>query len=169
MPEFLEFLYIFGRRDGLDSELRSSGFRTDVAVSEPNPAHIIKSLNRSGRRYQMCYSLKSVSINKDLDEKAHGHGQWKIRNAAFHHQFDVEAHTQLWVLGDQKVKLHTLLGTQLAKGQRYPERFGTFQQAFETSLDTHLLYCRSACQDWRWFICSMEDKIQDLVSQTTKN
>jgi len=65
MPEFLEFLYVFGNWDGLDPELSFSGFRSDTVLSTPSRHLSISGLNRSRLRYQLCYSLKGVAIKED--------------------------------------------------------------------------------------------------------
>jgi hypothetical protein len=153
---------VFSSRDGIDAELKFSGFRSDMTISDPYPGLASDTLNRSGQRYQMCYNLKGLGeVNKDnslLRKK-----ESKIRNATFYHQFDVITGNQLWIFGDQKLALQRLTGQYLNDNETYPERFGTFEQSFKTSLDMHLVYCRWASQHWRWHLSSLEENVQRVV------
>ena len=164
MPGFLDFLYIFGNPTGMDPELKFSGFRTHSVLSGPHKGLAIDAMNRSGLRYQMCYTLKGIERKDDGKEAGAGR-MWKIRHGAFHHQFDVVKGTQLWILGDQKLTLWNLGSGQLHGERKYPKHFSTFAQRFKTSLDMHLSYCQWAALDWRWYICSSEDRAHQLVSK----
>jgi len=173
MPGFLDFLYVYGNPSGMDPELKFSSFRTDAITAEPRRGLVIDALNRSGRRFQVCYTLKSaeelvdeeVEIDKG-NEKETTDKAWKIRHGIFHHQFDVGKGTQLWILGDQKLKLWDLSTSEIGKFNnhgKYLRSFSTFSQSFKTSLEMHLLYSQWASVGWRWYICTSEERAHRLV------
>jgi hypothetical protein len=166
MPGFLDFLYVFGNTNGMDPELKFSGFRADIVLTEPRKGLVIDAMNRSGQRFQMCYTLKGLELQGyETDPTSTRDKKWKIRHGTFHHQFDVVKGTQLWILGDQKQTLWNLSAGQLNMSRKYPNSFSTFEQSFKTSLDMHLTYCQWASLDWRWYICTSEDSTHRLVRQ----
>ena len=53
-------------------------------------------LGRSGCQFQLSYNLKV--IRRSSSETGLGREEWAIRQAALHHQFDVEEVTTLWIV-----------------------------------------------------------------------
>ncbi|SPO07391.1 uncharacterized protein DNG_10085 [Cephalotrichum gorgonifer] len=157
MPSFLDYLYVFGGRGGEDRELRFSAFRSENEISAPHPDLRIPALGRSGKRFQLCYNLKTINL-KSKDTAADGGEQtWKIRQAAIHHQFDIEEKTQLWFVAEPHKAFRDLLGDQFHQELNHREKFSSFARSFKTSLDVHLICARWANEEWRWYISYLEE------------
>jgi hypothetical protein len=155
MPVYLDFMLVFGsQHDAVD--LRFSGFRELDLMKETSGEYHIPDLGRSGRQFQLCYSLKGIT-------KKVGHGdhpnldEWSIRQAAIHHQFDVVYGTTLWIVTkgrtDIKERFKELTGSD---GRPEDKTFDTVDECFRASLSAHLLYCYWSTEDWRWYIRSLE-------------
>ncbi|KAJ9151304.1 Fungal specific transcription factor domain-containing protein [Pleurostoma richardsiae] len=163
-PTFLEFLYVFGTPFGEDREVRYSGFRTEKVLTNPDPGNVLPQLNRSGRRYQVCYNLKAVAL-KDEDKKGVINKTWKVRQAAVHHQLDLgDAGGQLWMVGDPHCALKDQVQLLYPEFDDHRESFRTSERAFESSLDVHLLFCRWSTEEWRAHIQSLEEITDNLTS-----
>ncbi|KZL78222.1 hypothetical protein CT0861_07799 [Colletotrichum tofieldiae] len=155
MPQFLDFLHVYASHHGRDRELRFSGFRTDKTLVNPISGTAIHELGRSGRRYQLCFNLKTVSLKEQ--------GDWKIRQAVFHHQFDVGQGTQLWIIGDPHAALKRHTAELFPEGKVYPTNFSTVQQGFKSSLEVHLDFAQWATSEWRWHILHLEERAEELT------
>ncbi|WQF83734.1 hypothetical protein CDEST_08748 [Colletotrichum destructivum] len=155
MPQFLDFLHVYASRHSRDRELRFSGFRTDKTLTDPVDGTMIPELGRSGRRYQLCFNLKTVSPKDG--------GDWKIRQAVFHHQFDVGQGTQLWIIGDPHATLKKRIADLFPEWNLYPTSFSTVQQGFATSLEVNLEFAQWATSEWRWHILFLEERAEELT------
>ncbi|KAK1751005.1 hypothetical protein QBC47DRAFT_351783 [Echria macrotheca] len=163
-PSVLDFLYTFGPKNGGEREsTHFSGFRTEKTFRNIQPALEIPALGRSGKRYQLCCTLKSVAL-KSVDEKAMINKTWRVRSAVIYHQFDIEKGTQLWILGDPLLGIHKLVQEHIHEQKNHSARFGTFEQAFNSSLQMMLHYAQWATEEWRWHIQSYEE-IVDKITQ----
>ena len=162
MPGYLDFIFVFGSQSE-PRDLRFSGFReqTLLATSPCGPA--VPGLGRRGRQYQICYNLKSVACTStaSIPEQK----EWSIRQAAFHHQFDVLEGTTLWIVtqGELHIKkrVEDLTGV---KGRPEDRAFNTPEDCFKSSLAVHLLYCHWSAEEWRWYIQWLEEIIDQKVS-----
>jgi len=167
MPCYLDFLFPFGLQS-LPRDFRFSAFREQTLIKSPARSPAIPGLGRSGRQIQLSFNLKGVSCtsdSKDILEK-----RWSPRQAAVHHQFDVELGTTLWILtkGDLQLKdrIQELTGS---KGRLEDRSFGTVAQCLISSLAVHLLLCHWSCEEWRWYILWLEEVIEYEVSQNDTN
>ncbi|KFY48912.1 hypothetical protein V495_00927 [Pseudogymnoascus sp. VKM F-4514 (FW-929)] len=158
MPCYLDFLFPFGLQS-LPRDFRFSAFREQTLIKSPARSPAIPGLGRSGRQIQLSFNLKGVSCtldSKDILEK-----RWSPRQAAVHHQFDVELGTTLWILtkGDLELKdrIQDLTGS---KGRLEDRSFGTVAQCLISSLAVHLLLCHWSCEEWRWYILWLEEVIE---------
>ncbi|KAK1977648.1 hypothetical protein LZ30DRAFT_251940 [Colletotrichum cereale] len=156
MPQFSDFLHVYASHHGRDRELRFSGFRTDKVLENPVNGTVIPELGRSGRRYQLCFNLKTVSLK--------GHGDWKIRQAVLHHQFDLGQGTQLWIIGDPHATLKDRIAGLFPERKTYPTSFSTVQEGFGSSLEVHLDFAQWATSDWRWHILYLEEKAEEFTT-----
>jgi hypothetical protein len=164
IPVYLDFIFVFGARsDPLD--LRFSGFRQQMTLSESMQRPAVSSLGRSGRQYQLCYNLKGVTLRME-DKTNHELDDWSIRQVAIHHQFDVVNGTTLWIINkghtDILDRFKTLTGPN---GEPESKSFGTVEQCFRSSLAAHLLYCHWSTEGWRWYIRWLESVIDKGVSK----
>lgn len=154
-PHFLDFLYTYASPHGEDRELHFSGFRTEKTLISPVPGTNVPELGRSGRRFQLCYNLKTAARKTD--------NIWKIRQAAFHHQFDVGQATQLWITGDPHAALKDRIGELYCDRNIYDTSFSTLEQAFRSSLEIHVAYAQWATSEWRWNVRFLEQGADDLT------
>jgi len=159
MPVYLDFLGVFGVQDR-PRDLRFSGFREQTLLGTPPRGPVLPDLGRSGRQFQLCYNLKAPFL-KTVPNKV-----WSIRQAAIHHQFDVVEGTALWVVtkGDRDLKerIEHMVGPQ---GRPEDRCFKTLADSFKSSLAVHLLLSNWSTEEWRWYIQSLEDMIDQSVSQ----
>ena len=162
MPVYLDFLSVFGSQNEA-RDLRFSGFREQISLSATHRA-LIPELGRSGRQFQLSYNLKAVAC-KSASTVELTKRQWSIRQAAIHHQLDVEAGTSLWVITQGHLFIKGRIEDMTAIHGRPDDRaFSTSEDCFRTSLTTHLLNCHWSIEEWRWYIQWLEEVIDKEVS-----
>ncbi|XTI86036.1 hypothetical protein V2W45_1306373 [Cenococcum geophilum] len=170
MPSHLDFLSIFGQQDDA-RELRFSGFRYQIFWSSRrvtiNPGGpCVSELGRSGRYFQISYNLKTVIDAAEFKKPPPSpeEQEWSIRQAAFHHQFDVETGVTLWITtsghDDIQKRVQELTGP---RGRPEDHSFSTVAQCFKSSLAVHLLFCHWSTRNWRQYICWLEDRVQYMT------
>ena len=151
MPEFV------GYRE-YAQDFYFSGFRQRTQLSDyhQNASPDAKSADK---KLQICWNLKSVEPS-DCDE-------WSIRQCAIYHSFNhLEVRTS-WIIvkGDELMKKR-IESAVSDRGHQDMSRFGSLDRAFEASLETHLIFCRWAAENWRWYINSIEDRFQNKTRNT---
>jgi hypothetical protein len=162
MPGYLHFLSAFGQQSRPHSA-RFSGFREHTALAMPSPGQAIPDLGRSGRQFQLCYNLKSVSCTSAPDTVKRQR-VWSIRQVALCHQFDIVEGTTLWVLTKGALDLKERIKEMTGRSGRTEDRaFGTPQECFQSSLAVHLLLTHWASEEWRWYIQWLEEVIDEEV------
>ncbi|KAF4841954.1 hypothetical protein CGCSCA4_v009097 [Colletotrichum siamense] len=159
MPPYLDFLYAYGSSHGQDKELHFSGFKTEKTLTNPVAGSDVPELGRSGRKYQMCYNLKTAAPKQD--------NNWKIRQAAVHHQFDVGKGTQLWIVADPHAEIKERVGELYRDNHAYPTSFSTMEQGFKSSMDVHFIYAQWATTNWRWNLRFLEENADQLTLVTS--
>ena len=159
MPAFLDFLFPFGRQE-YQKDFHSCGFRHDTCISEFDGGLKIPELGRSGREFQICYSLKSVEPSKDR-------WPWSIRQCALYHSFDLETGRSNWIVvkGDQKMKNRI---KAVVDSQWYAKTspFQNVERAFVSTLKIHMIILDWSAENWRWFINFLEEDLQSLSRST---
>ena len=157
MPEFVEFLLPFGYRE-YAQDFYFSGFRQRTQLSDyhQNASPDAKSADK---KLQICWNLKSVEPS-DCDE-------WSIRQCAIYHSFNLLEVRTSWIIvkGDELMKKRVESAVS-DRGHQDMSRFGSLDRAFEASLETHLIFCRWAAENWRWYINSIEDRFQNKTRNT---
>jgi hypothetical protein len=128
----------------------------------------VPALGRSGRGYQLCYNLKTA-VNKSelsMEKPDLKDEDWSIRQAAFHHQFDVVTGTTLWITasGHEDVQNRVQELTSSVKGRVDAKAFKTQEECFKSSLAVHLLFCHWSTQGWREYLRWLEDVVEEEVS-----
>lgn len=164
MPVYIDFLLAFGTQDE-DRELRFTRFRTQTVLQNPVPGHVVADLHRSGRQHEICYNLKAVAP-KDRGKSQYDRDQWKIRQAAVYHRFDLGSGTALWIVADPRESVKKAVQDVLREGpipSNANMAFATMPDAFQSSLDTHLILVNWASTSWRWNIQSLEEAIDDMT------
>ncbi|KAF4900346.1 hypothetical protein CGCF415_v010125 [Colletotrichum fructicola] len=155
MPQLLDFLLVYASPHGEDRELRFSGFRTYKMLSNPIPGSVIPQLGRSGRKYQLCFNLKTVALKKTFQATT-----WKVRQAAVHHQFDLGQGTQVWMIADPHAAIKSRIDELYNTHRTYETSFTSVEQGFKSSLDIHLALARWATSEWRWHVRYLEEKAE---------
>ncbi|KFY38315.1 hypothetical protein V494_04414 [Pseudogymnoascus sp. VKM F-4513 (FW-928)] len=135
MPDYLDFLFPFGLQS-VPRDFRFSAFREQTLLKSPARGPAVPGLRRSGRQIQLSFNLKGVHCSSGAEVPTRDK-IWSPRQAAVHHQFDMELGTTLWILTKGNLELK--------------ERI--------QDMTIHLLLCQWSCGDWRWYILWLEDAI----------
>ena len=163
MPSFLDFVFSFGKQRHA-KDFHFVGFRHDTRLSGPEKGIAIPALGRSGRILQLCYSLRSVEASPVQEN-----WPWSIRGTATHHSFDFETGRASWVIvkGEGGASMKERIMTETSNhGGQMPYKFGSRDQAFASSMSTHLLLCNWSAENWRWYINYMEEQVQAITRKT---
>ena len=161
MPEFLDFLFPFGKQH-YAQDFHFSGFRQQTRLNKRNKGLSIPELGWSGSDLRICYNLKSVEPSE-----SHPDWPWSVRQAAVHHLFDVGSGRSSWIVvkGDDLLKRRI----ESATGPRGLQEMSSFKEvdrAFASSLATHLVLCDWANEHWRWYINFLEERFQATTRRT---
>lgn len=158
MTGYLDFLSVFGSQSE-PRDFRFSGFREQTALRSPPSGPAVLGLGRSGRQFQLSFNLKGVTCLSP-PKTSMQHKKWSLRQAAIHHQFDVEFGTTLWIVTkgnlELKDRIQDLTG---ADGRPEDRSFGTVEESFKSSLSVHLLLGHWSTEEWRWYIQWLEEII----------
>ncbi|KAL8696542.1 MAG: hypothetical protein Q9224_002740 [Gallowayella concinna] len=156
MPEFVDLLLPLGERI-IARDFFSNSFYQHTRLSDHAQNLHIPERGRSGRDFQICYSLKSV-------ERSEGQAEWpwSIRHCATHHAFDISHVRSTWIV----VKGNRLLEDRItsATSGRAPPAFSSYdriEKAFAAALSTHLIMLDWSAEGWRWYINFLEDRFQE--------
>jgi len=159
MPGFIDFISVFGTQAESRGQ-RFCGFKTRSQLDDPAPnALIATEIERSGRYYQICYNLRSAGCSTNK--------VWSIRQAVFHHQFDVVHGTALWISakGDQEMKnIITPAVKRMSQAQ-----FQDASQRFASALEIHLLHSQWCTKGWLEYIESLEIELDVSLCQSVDN
>ncbi|KAI9780709.1 MAG: hypothetical protein M1816_002758 [Peltula sp. TS41687] len=153
MPAYLDFIFPFGEQL-YPQDFYFSGFRHENRLSQVDRGFSVPELGRSGRGLQICYSLKSV-------EPLKGEWPWSIRQTAVYHSFDIVTGRTTWIIVKANGLMKSRITTATRSGQ-YPgmKSFQSISGAFAASLETHLIICDWAGENWRWYINFLEEEFQ---------
>lgn len=163
-PAYLDFISVFGVQTEA-CDLRFSGFREQMTLSDPPRGLKALELGRSGRQYQMCYNLKGVTL-KIEDSMQPKRNQWSIRQAAIHHQFDIVEGTTLWIVTKGSLDLLERFKGLTGKDARPEDKtFSTVSECYRSSLTAHLVYCHWSTENWRRYILWLERILEGEVSK----
>lgn len=148
MPEFIEFISVFGKRQFATGD-RFCDFKSRIHLDTPPPKHYIRpELGRTGMQYQICYNLRVVG--QDRVNKT-----WNIRQAVFHHQFDVKSRTSLWITAKGNRDIQTLIEEEVKDVQ--PKDHVIESDRFEFTLKIHGAFAKWSTKGWLNYIESIED------------
>jgi hypothetical protein len=90
--------------------------------------------------------------------------KWTVRQAAVHHQLDVDPGCQFWMFGDPHAVLQRRIAEQFSEGPNHKAKFDGLAASLGTSLSTHLIVCRWGTEGWPDLLSTLEDIIERLVS-----
>ncbi|CAD6583127.1 MAG: hypothetical protein ASARMPRED_001238 [Alectoria sarmentosa] len=162
MPEFLDFLLLFGEQEHAQ-DLYCSGFYQRTRLIGLELSTKADTRNWSGRDMQVCYSLKSVESSPSQE-----HWPWSIRHCAVHHSFDAEHVRSTWLIikGDNLIERRINSATSEKEAPIGKSAFETIERAFGAALTTHLILCDWSAEKWRWYIKFLEEKFEKLTGET---
>lgn len=159
MPEYLNFIFVFGSQDRA-KDIGFGGFREQVTIKLSDDALSLTELGRSGRQYQLCYNLKGVTRKGDGKIP-----EYSIRQAAFHHSFDVVSGNILWIVTKGRIDLEERFMELTGPNSRPEDKaFDTPENCFRASLSAHLMFCHWSTEDWRGYVRSLESEVQSKAS-----
>lgn len=158
MPDYLDFVFVFGEQEEA-MDLGFSSFREQMAIKLSHQALGIQALGRSGRQYQLCYNLKGVTNKQSPSGE-----NFSIRTAAFFHRFDIENGNTLWIVTKGGLDIEERFIELTGPNARPEDRsFGTPEECFKSSLSAHLLFCHWSTEDWRGYIKLLEAGVNSQV------
>lgn len=173
MPVYLDFIFLFGLQSNA-RDLRFSGFREQIMLKDPlrtgRQSSVISDLNRSGRHFQLSYNLKGVKFTAKNGIQAgvsigEMDGEWSIRQAAIHHQFDVIYGTALWIVTKGRTDLLEWFERLTSpEGKVEDKCFDNSRSCFRSSLAVHLMFCYWSLEDWARYVSWLEDIVEKRVS-----
>ena len=145
MPEFLDFLLLFGEQEHTQ-DLYYSGFSQRTRLTGVELGTKVDTRNWSGRDMQVCYSLKSVEPSP-----FQAHWPWSIRHCAVHHSFDAENIRSTWLVtkGDNLIEERIKLATSEKEAPMGKPAFETIDKVFGGALTTHLILYDWLSENWR--------------------
>lgn len=169
MPNYLDFISVFTVKFGEQVEaveLRFSGFRSKVLLSEPALGLQLPSMALGGKNYQLCYNLKYVACIEDATDLEKEDWQWFPRQGCFHHQFDVSEGTTLWIITSARAQLQDRVEELTGPhGSVQDKLFDCPSKSFVSSLAVHVMLAQWATEDWRGYIRWLEQVLEQKVSQ----
>ncbi|KAI1123859.1 hypothetical protein F5Y10DRAFT_43510 [Nemania abortiva] len=159
MPAYLEFVMAFGRQDE-PKDLRFSSFKKQVSLAPSARLSEIQALGRSGQQYQLCYNLKHIDIEENGEFST-------IRQAAIHHQFDVVNGKSLWIVTAGRPSLQERFKSLTGKNANPQNKsFGCPIECLQSSLAVHYMFCSWSMENWRWYIKSLENTLEEATGLT---
>jgi hypothetical protein len=161
MPSFLDFVMSYGRHQHAQ-DFHFSGFRHESRLASADRGLEVPELGRSGRRIQLCYSLRSVEASSSQSK-----WPWSVRQTASYHSFDMENGRSTWIV----IKGDPLMRERLTSATKSPHTadlrsFKTLPNSLNSALATHLIFCDWSAENWRWYINFLEEQVQDITRRT---
>lgn len=160
MPEFLDFLFVFGEQIPTQDPY-CSGFHQCTRPSDSEPGLEDSSRSWRGADLQLCYSLQSVEPSPFQED-----WPWSIRHCAVHHTFDAESARSTWVVikGDDSIckRIQSVTGE---KGLAEFSSFDSIDKAFAAALATHCIICDWSSEHWRLYIRFLEQGFDALTDE----
>lgn len=150
MPAYFDLVSVFGLEE-IAFDQRFSGFRDQTTIGTLESE---VELNRSTQRIQLCYNLKAPFQQPNQ--------LWTIRQAAIHHQFDLENGTALWIVTKGEwdpLKQRTTEATN-KDGRPEDKDFTSVTTALRAALSIHILFTQWSGEDWRTYIRNLEAMVE---------
>jgi hypothetical protein len=160
MPGYLNFFHASGEQPIEPRKLHTGLYQQTMLTEDAQTPHIS---GRSHRHYQLCYNLRGVSDRSVSDGKV----SWTVRQAAFHHQFDVIHGTAVWIVTKNQTDLLERFESLVSDSQQLS--FETPQNCFRASLEIHRMFCCWSAENWTQYIGHLEDGLIPSVSTATNH
>ena len=165
IPDFLDFLFLFGRQEQA-VDLYFSAFRHNSRLRAQEQSLKVPEWSWSGFELQMCYGLKSVERSPRQTASP-----WSIRHCAIHHTFDMAYVRTNWIFIKGNKNLESRIRPAIDNyGPEVLSSFNKMEKAFAAALGVHLLLCDWSAENWRWYIKFLEQELDCLTQGAlTKN
>lgn len=165
MPEFLDFIFPFGRREDAE-DFHFGALKIDNRFGISQTTVSIQELGRSGQQYQMCYNLRFVERYKGDSD-----WPWSIRQSAIFHSFDVENGRTVWIIvkGNLSIRNRISKAVNLSNDTIKKSDIHSYKsvsESFTSSINIHSNLCDMATENWRWYINFLEGEFQRLTRST---
>jgi hypothetical protein len=126
----------------------------------------IDALGRSGQEFQICYRLQHVAPIKDLCEDAIAEvtTEWRVRSAAFHHQFDVLSGNALWIVTQLGLSIKDLVKeTTLPRDKPEHRQSESWEDRFGATLSMHVSFCNWSLDGWREYVQWLKRELEEVT------
>lgn len=164
MPEFLEFLFPFGKQL-YTYDFQFSSFRHETRLADHFKSLEITELGRSGRRFQICYNLKAVESKREDPC-----WPWSSRQTAVYHSFDVVKIQSTWIVVKANDEIRNRLKeVEAAALTKDPGLYSDLKKTFANSLDCHLTVADWCAENWRWYINWFEIRLEETTARAILN
>lgn len=183
MPEYVNFLSVFGQEDR-PKNLHYSEFRRQLALGQGVSGLDLPDMGRSGKGYQMCFNLKCVGTDEDVQpfsrnkaskEQKHSAAEKKIfarvfRQVAIHHQMDTENGRALWIFTHGRWAVMKRVREFIENNGRPEDSdYSDREASFKAILSMHVLLAEWAAEEWQPYLEELEDAIDHTVRIVRSN
>jgi hypothetical protein len=163
MPEFLDFVFPFGRRENAE-DFHFGALKVNNRFG-PHTTVSIPELGRSSQQYQMCYNLRFVERYKPDPD-----WPWSIRQSAIFHSFDVENGRTVWIMIKGNLSIRNRIAEAIKSDNTIEasniHSYKSVSTSFASSINVHSNLCDMATENWRWYINFLEGEFQKLTRST---
>ncbi|KAL9633427.1 MAG: hypothetical protein Q9164_004707 [Protoblastenia rupestris] len=107
---------------------------------------------------------------KSMEPSSQGDWPWSPRDCIINHTFELETTRIIWII----IKGNTLIQDRIRSATRYQSpgelsSFRTLEEAFASTLATHLLISEWAAENWDEFITFIETKYHEISRRAMSN
>ena len=148
----IDQLLSYGRRKN-EQDFSACAFRSEARLSQKHPGLALPELCRSGRQFELCYTLRTIEDPK----------QWTMRQAATYHSFDIVTGRAFWLV----IKASPNVRERLQETTGNSSALDTTSQCLDSALTSHLVMCKWANGNWRAYIGELEVEVHKLTKKAT--
>lgn len=152
MPAFVEPLLSFGQRQN-ETVYAGAGFRQEITARPISGTDV---LGRSGKRFELYYSLRTVELKTD------GGWPWVIRQTSTYHSFDLVNGQSFWLILKGNTAMRDRIHSATMPNTSASD-YTTFASSLASTLSMHLVMCRWSTENWRKCIEQLEQEVEELT------
>lgn len=156
MPSIVDPFLSFGKREK-EADYSATGFRQETHLTDA--ARSLLEIGRSGHNFELWYSLRTIEPKKSEQ------WGWTVRQTSTYHSFDVDNGRSVWLIvkGDTAMRDRVHGATQPGASTR---RFGSLGDCHSSAMNTHLIVCEWAAENWRQCIKALEAEVHSLTHKS---
>jgi len=148
----IDQLLSYGRRKN-EQDFSACAFRAEARLSQKHPSLPLSELGRSGRQFELCYTLRTIEDPK----------QWTMRQTATYHSFDVVTGRAFWLI----IKANGIVRERIQEATGDSPPLNSTEESLRLALTAHLVMCKWANDNWRAYISELEDEVHTLTKKAT--